>query len=201
MDQLWRELKRLIAANRQAESIDALAADAAAWLLTLTPQQARRKAAMTSSRFWLKSLLQVGWTAPNGIDVPECGSFEPAKGAVRDEHYHDRAGYRQDGLFAKDKFCLIRRGQLVLPQRGARSGADRALPDAGSAVPKGSRPFGVDHEAAAVGGSPAAGRPSDGATAVGQGLSVASAGDHRAHRPACCSGHSAGRRGGEPSCK
>jgi DDE superfamily endonuclease len=28
MDQLWRELKRLIAANRQAESIDALAADA-----------------------------------------------------------------------------------------------------------------------------------------------------------------------------
>jgi transposase len=61
MDQLWRELKRLIAANRQAESIDALAADAAAWLLTLTPQQARRKAAMTSSRFWLKSLLQHFW--------------------------------------------------------------------------------------------------------------------------------------------
>jgi hypothetical protein len=38
-----------------------LAADAAAWLLTLTPQQARRKAAMTSSRFWLKSLLQHFW--------------------------------------------------------------------------------------------------------------------------------------------
>jgi transposase len=54
MDQLWRELKRLIAANRQAESIDALADDAAAWLLTLTPQQARRKASMTSKRFWLK---------------------------------------------------------------------------------------------------------------------------------------------------
>ena len=48
MDQLWRELKRLIAANRQAESIDALADDAAAWLLTLTPQQARRKAAIAS---------------------------------------------------------------------------------------------------------------------------------------------------------
>ena len=43
MDQLWRELKRLIAANRQAESIDVLAAGAAEWLLTLTPQQARRK--------------------------------------------------------------------------------------------------------------------------------------------------------------
>jgi transposase len=61
MDQLWRELKRLIAANRQAESIDALADDAAAWLLTLTPQQARRKAGMTSKRFWLKSLLQHFW--------------------------------------------------------------------------------------------------------------------------------------------
>ena len=61
MDQLWRELKRLIAANRQAGSIDALADDAAEWLLTLTPQQARRKAAMTSKRFWLKSLLQHFW--------------------------------------------------------------------------------------------------------------------------------------------
>jgi transposase len=61
MDQLWRELKRLIAANRQAESIDALAADAAAWVLALTPQQARRKAAVTSKRFWLKSLLQHFW--------------------------------------------------------------------------------------------------------------------------------------------
>jgi hypothetical protein len=129
------------------------------------------------------------------------GRWKQTGRTVRDERYHDRFGHGKDGLFAKDKFCLIRRGQLVLPQRGARSGADRALPDAGSAVPKGSRPFGVDHEAAAVGGSPAAGRPSDGATAVGQGLSVASAGDHRAHRPACCSGHSAGRRGGEPSCK
>jgi transposase len=60
-DQLGRELKRLIAANRQAASIDALAADAAAWVLTLTPQQARRKAAMTSKRFWLRSLLQHFW--------------------------------------------------------------------------------------------------------------------------------------------
>ena len=58
MDQLWRELKRLIAANRQSASIDALAADAAAWVLTLTPQQARRKAGMMSKHFWLRKLLQ-----------------------------------------------------------------------------------------------------------------------------------------------
>jgi transposase len=61
MDQLWRELKRLIAANRQAKSIEALAAEAAAWVLTLTPQQARRKAGMVSKRFWLKNLLQHFW--------------------------------------------------------------------------------------------------------------------------------------------
>jgi transposase len=58
MDQLWRELKRLIAANRQAPSIDTLAADAAAWLLALTPQQARRKAGLASKQFWLANLLQ-----------------------------------------------------------------------------------------------------------------------------------------------
>ena len=61
MDQLWRDLKRLIAANRQAASIDALAADAADWVLTLTPQQARRKAGMASKHFWLRKLLQNFW--------------------------------------------------------------------------------------------------------------------------------------------
>ncbi|HEU4379996.1 MAG TPA: transposase [Hyphomicrobiaceae bacterium] len=61
MDQLWRELKRLIAANRQAASIEALAANAADWVLTLTPQQARRKAGMASKRFWLRKLLQNFW--------------------------------------------------------------------------------------------------------------------------------------------
>ena len=61
MDQLWRDLKRLIAANRQAASIDALAADAAAWVLTLTPHQARRKAGMASKRFWLRKLMQNFW--------------------------------------------------------------------------------------------------------------------------------------------
>jgi hypothetical protein len=41
MDQLWRELKRLIAANQQVASINALATEAAARVLALT-QQARR---------------------------------------------------------------------------------------------------------------------------------------------------------------
>ena len=61
MDQLWRELKRLIAANRQAASIDSLAGDAVTWVLTLTPQQARRKAGMESKHFWLRKLLQNFW--------------------------------------------------------------------------------------------------------------------------------------------
>ncbi|GEO19383.1 hypothetical protein MAE02_70790 [Microvirga aerophila] len=61
MDQLWRELKRPVAANRQAASIDALAATAATWVLTLTPQQAFRKAGMASKHFWLRKLLQNFW--------------------------------------------------------------------------------------------------------------------------------------------
>jgi hypothetical protein len=58
MDQLWRDLKRLVAANRQARSADELASQAAAWVLGPTPQQARRKAGMSSRRFWLKNLVQ-----------------------------------------------------------------------------------------------------------------------------------------------
>ena len=61
MDQLWRELKRLVAANRQADSIDALAEQAAAWVLALTPAQAHRKAGMASNRFWLKHVRQDFW--------------------------------------------------------------------------------------------------------------------------------------------
>jgi transposase len=61
MDQLWRELKRLIAANRQAESVDALAAEAAGWISALTPRQARRKAGITSTHFWLRNLLHHFW--------------------------------------------------------------------------------------------------------------------------------------------
>ena len=38
-----------------------LAAEAATWVLALTPQQARRKAGMASKRFWLRNLLQHFW--------------------------------------------------------------------------------------------------------------------------------------------
>jgi hypothetical protein len=61
MDQLWRELKRLVAANRQAESIDALANQAAGWVLGLSVRIARRKAGMCSPRFWLNSLSHHFW--------------------------------------------------------------------------------------------------------------------------------------------
>jgi len=56
MDQLWRELKRVVAANRQAKNIEALAASAMLWVLLLTPTQARRKAGMLSPHFWLRDL-------------------------------------------------------------------------------------------------------------------------------------------------
>src|SRR3954471_12835000 len=61
MDQLWKELKRDVAANRQATSIDDLAGRASQWVLNLTPAQARRKSGMASSRFWLQSLSQNFW--------------------------------------------------------------------------------------------------------------------------------------------
>jgi hypothetical protein len=61
MDQLWRELKRLIAANRQADSMDALADQAATWVLALTPAEARRKSGMASDRFWLKQVRHDFW--------------------------------------------------------------------------------------------------------------------------------------------
>jgi transposase len=61
MDHLWRELKRLIAANRQATSVNALASNAANWVLGLTPQQARRKARMVSQHYWLRNLVRDFW--------------------------------------------------------------------------------------------------------------------------------------------
>jgi transposase len=61
MDQLWKELKRDVAANRQAASIDDLAERASQWVLDLTPAQAHRKSGMASSRFWLRSLSQDFW--------------------------------------------------------------------------------------------------------------------------------------------
>jgi transposase len=56
MDQLWRELKRVVAANRQAKNIEALAASAMLWVLMLSPTAARRKAGMLSPHFWLRDL-------------------------------------------------------------------------------------------------------------------------------------------------
>jgi transposase len=56
MDHLWRELKRLIAANRQAASIDELAGEAADWVLGLRPREALRKAGILSPTFWLRGV-------------------------------------------------------------------------------------------------------------------------------------------------
>jgi transposase len=61
MDQLWKELKRNVAANRQAASIDNLADRACQWVLNLTPSKARRKSGMASSKFWLRPLSQHIW--------------------------------------------------------------------------------------------------------------------------------------------
>jgi transposase len=61
MDQLWRELKRLVAANRQAATADALAADAAVWTLGLSSREARQKAGMRSKHFWLAKVMQDLW--------------------------------------------------------------------------------------------------------------------------------------------
>ena len=58
MAQLRKERKRLIAANRQATSIDALAEEAADWILSLGTPEALRKAGILSPHFWLKRLLQ-----------------------------------------------------------------------------------------------------------------------------------------------
>lgn len=56
MDQLWRELKRVIAANRQFPTVTALAVAAMLWVLMLSPHEARRKAGLLSPNFWLRDL-------------------------------------------------------------------------------------------------------------------------------------------------
>jgi transposase len=61
MDQLWRDLKQVVAANRQAESIDTLAEQAELWIVGLTKTEALRKASILSKDFWLKDLLQYFW--------------------------------------------------------------------------------------------------------------------------------------------
>jgi transposase len=57
VDHLWRELKRLVAANRQFRTIDAEAEYAEGWFLALTARQALRKAGVLTRDFWLKALL------------------------------------------------------------------------------------------------------------------------------------------------
>lgn len=61
MDQLWKSLKQQVAANRQADSIDQLAARAARWTLRLTPKQARCLSGMDAPGFWLRPVLQHFW--------------------------------------------------------------------------------------------------------------------------------------------
>ena len=57
-DQLFKDLKRLIAANRQFRTIDEEADYAEHWILTLTTRQALRKASVLSDDFWLKDFLE-----------------------------------------------------------------------------------------------------------------------------------------------
>jgi transposase len=53
-EDLWRHLKRVVAANRAYPSIDELATRAVAWLDALAPDDIRRLAGLTSSKFdWL----------------------------------------------------------------------------------------------------------------------------------------------------
>jgi len=57
VDHLWRELKRLVAANRQFRTIDEEARYAMRWFLGLTERQALRKAGILAPGFWLNALL------------------------------------------------------------------------------------------------------------------------------------------------
>jgi hypothetical protein len=61
MDQLFKDLKRLIAANRQYPTIDEEADYAEGWIRALTARQALRKASVLSNDFWLKDFLQNFW--------------------------------------------------------------------------------------------------------------------------------------------
>jgi hypothetical protein len=54
MDQLWKELERLLAATRPAAHSGERAEKAADWVLQLRPREARRKAGILSPTFWLR---------------------------------------------------------------------------------------------------------------------------------------------------
>ena len=54
MDQVWKELKRWTAANRQFKTIDQQAKRCERWVLDLKPRDACRKASILSETFWLR---------------------------------------------------------------------------------------------------------------------------------------------------
>ena len=56
-DHLWKESKRLIAANRRFRTIDDEAAHAEQWLLGLTSTEALRKAGVLSEDFGLRAFV------------------------------------------------------------------------------------------------------------------------------------------------
>lgn len=58
MDQLWKELKGNVSANHQFSSIGEHADHAEGWLMSLTNEEALRKASVLSKNFWLQSFLQ-----------------------------------------------------------------------------------------------------------------------------------------------
>lgn len=56
MDHLWREVKDVVTANYQFETIDQAADYAENWIRRLTTRQALRKAGTLSKNYWLKDL-------------------------------------------------------------------------------------------------------------------------------------------------
>ena len=56
MDQFWKELKRRIAAHRQAASREIRAQEATDWIRALNTPEALRKAGILSPHFWLRNL-------------------------------------------------------------------------------------------------------------------------------------------------
>ena len=65
---------------------------------------------------------EMGWTAPDGIDVPECGLWNLYPGTVRHEHYHDRPRHRQGQLSGPrhQRGGPCRDQAQAAPQRGDR---------------------------------------------------------------------------------
>jgi hypothetical protein len=56
MDQLWKELKGKVAANRQYESAEQLAQEARRWVEGLSNRDALQKAGIRSPNYWLKNI-------------------------------------------------------------------------------------------------------------------------------------------------